>query len=191
MTEPRMRLAWAAALGAGAMLAFVVVVGLGVVYSGAVNVAATEEHSALTRWAFDTTFHRSVERRARGVGEPPAFTPAMVQTGAGEYRAMCQQCHGGPGVERQPWAAAMRPRPPHMTEAAAEWSPREVFWLVDHGVKATAMPAFGPTHDDATLWAIAAFVGELPAMTPARYAELTAAGGGDGEGGDGHHHTHG
>lgn len=188
MTEQRARLAWAAVLGAGAMLAFLILVGLGVVYSGAVNVAATEEHSALTRWALDTTFHRSVERRARGVDEPPPFTPAMVETGAGEYRAMCQQCHGGPGVERETWADAMRPRPPHLTEAAAEWSPREVFWLVGHGVKATGMPAFGPSHDDQTLWAIAAFVDELPAMTPGRYAELTAAAG---EGGDGDQHSHG
>lgn len=187
MTEQRARLAWSAVLGAGAMLAFLVVVGLGVVYSGAVNVAATEEHGAFTRWALDTTFRRSVARQARGVGEPPPFTPAMVAAGAGEYRAMCQRCHGGPGVEREPWANAMRPRPPHLTETAAEWSPREVFWLVDHGVKATGMPAFGPTHDGETLWAIAAFVGELPAMTAARYAELTVAG----DEGDGHQHTHG
>jgi mono/diheme cytochrome c family protein len=85
---------------------------------------------------------------------------------------MCEHCHAGPGVERAAWAAGMRPRPPHLTEKAAGWSPQEVFWIVKHGVRMTGMPAFGPSHDERTLWAIAAFVKELPAMTPERYAEL-------------------
>lgn len=82
----------------------------------------------------------------------------------------------------------MRPRPPHLTEAAAHWEPKEIFWLVKHGAKMTGMPAFGPTHDDKTLWNVAAFVSQLPAMTPERYAELageTASSGG-GHGGGGH-----
>jgi hypothetical protein len=66
----------------------------------------------------------------------------------------------------------MRPRPPHLTEAAADWDLREVFWLVRHGVKMSGMPAFGPSQDDQAIWNIAAFVKELPAMTPERYAAL-------------------
>ena len=105
----------------------------------------------------------------------------MIEAGAGEYKETCQHCHAGPGVERAGWASGMRPRPPHLAEAAAEWSLAEVFWLARHGVKMTGMPAFGPTHDDRTLWSIAAFVKELPAMTPERYAAL-----GGGEGGHAH-----
>ena len=41
----------------------------------------------------------------------------------------------------------------------------------------TGMPAFGPTHDDKTLWSVAAFVKELPAMTPEEYAAFESAGG--------------
>jgi mono/diheme cytochrome c family protein len=96
----------------------------------------------------------------------------MLAEGAGDYRAMCQHCHGGPGVERERWADGMRPRPPHLVEAAAEWQRNEVFWLLKHGVKMSGMPAFGPTHDDPALWAIASFVKQLPAMTPQRYSEL-------------------
>jgi mono/diheme cytochrome c family protein len=94
-----------------------------------------------------------------------------------EYKEYCQHCHAGPGVERAEWAGGMRPRPPHLTEAAAHWELAEIFWLVKHGAKMTGMPAFGPGHDDATLWGIAAFVKRLPAMTPEQYA---AAGGGAG-----------
>lgn len=164
--------------GATSLALALAAIGLIVVYTGAYNIAATEEHASITRWAFDTTFHSSVERRAGSVALPERFTPRMVESGARMYQEMCQQCHAGPGVERASWARGMRPQPPHLTEEAAEWEPAEVFWLVKHGAKMTGMPAFGPTHDDDALWSIAAFVREMPAMTPERYAALT-----DGQGG--------
>jgi mono/diheme cytochrome c family protein len=179
----------AAGLGVAAgvlgVLALLGTAGLLVVYTGAYNVAATEEHASFTRWAFDTTFQNSVERRAADVTPPEAVTPEMIAAGAASYKSLCQYCHAGPGVERAEWASGMRPRPPHLTEAAAEWDIREVFWLVRHGVKMSGMPAFGPTHDDQAIWSIAAFVKELPAMTPERNAQLgeSRTGTGHAEGG--------
>ncbi|WP_372621943.1 c-type cytochrome [Falsiroseomonas sp.] len=179
MDERKRAAGMGVAAGAIGTLLVIGIAGLAVVYTGAYNVAATEEHAAFTRWAFDTTFHNSVERRAADVADPGGVTPEMIAAGAQAYKAMCQHCHAGPGVERAAWASGMRPRPPHLAEAAATWEPREVFWLVRHGVKMSGMPAFGPSHDDRTIWSIAAFVKELPAMTPDRYASL----GGDGAGG--------
>ncbi|WP_230531078.1 c-type cytochrome [Microvirga roseola] len=168
--------------GALSVLAIAGIIGLVVVYSGAYNVAATEEHASFTRWAFDTTFHNSVESRADDIAAPAEFTPAMVAAGAGPYKAMCQHCHAGPGVERAEWASGTRPRPPHLSEAAARWEPEEVFWIVRHGVKMSGMPAFGPSHDDQAIWNIVAFVKQLPAMAPERYAALGSAGGHGGGG---------
>lgn len=189
MSDRKKALGLGAAVGAGGVLALLGAVGLVVVYTGAYNVAATEEHASFTRWAFDTTFQNSVERRAADVPPPESMTPEMIAAGATSYKALCQHCHAGPGVERAEWASGMRPRPPHLTEAAAEWEPREVFWLVRHGVKMTGMPAFGPTHDDQALWNIAAFVKELPAMTPERYAALGGTPEGGGHHGDGGQHS--
>lgn len=171
MEKPNSALAVGIAAGALGVLLLLGAIGLIVIYAGAYNVAATEEHSSLGRWAFDTTFHRSVQARAADI-EPPANLRAMVEQGATEYKEMCQRCHGGPGVERDTWANGMRPRPPHLTEEAVEWEAKEVFWLIKHGARMTGMPAFGPTHDDPTLWGIVATVKELPAMTPERYAAL-------------------
>ena len=146
-----------------------------VIYTGIYNVAATEEHTSLARWAMETTFHNSVARRADEVAAPDGFPDELIDAGAAEYAATCERCHGGPGAERAEWASGIRPRPPYLAEAAAHWSPQEVFWIVKHGVKMTGMPAFGPTHGDDELWSLAAFVTELPAMTPERYARLQAA----------------
>ncbi|MFN3522415.1 MAG: c-type cytochrome [Phenylobacterium sp.] len=168
-SPPKGRFGLGVAAGAGGLLAAGAVVGLIVVYSGGYDVAASEEHSAIGRWALDTTFHNSVRNRARGL-EPPQITPQMLQSGAGAYKAMCQHCHAGPGAEREPWAAGMRPRPPHLAEAAAQWEVKEIYWIAKHGVKMSGMPAFGATHDDRELWGLAAFVKQLPGMEAERYA---------------------
>ena len=180
MTDRRKAAGIGVVVGILGVVAAVAVFGLIVVYSGAYNVAATEEHTSFVRWAFDTTFQNSIELRAAEIVPPENVTPEMVTAGAGAYMSMCQHCHAGPGVERARWANGMRPQPPHLTEAASHWEIEEVFWLVRHGARMTGMPAFGPTHEDGALWNIAAFVKELPGMTPERYEELGAADGGDG-----------
>lgn len=166
------------AVGALGIMAVLGIAGLVVVYSGTYNVAASEEHASFTRWAFDTTFHNSVEHRAADIVAPASFPPDRLTQGATAYKSLCQHCHAGPGVERDKWASGMRPRPPHLVEAAARWSPQEVFWIVKHGVKMSGMPAFGPSQDDQAIWNIAAFVKELPAMTPEEYKGI---GGSEGE----------
>ena len=180
MDQKRRHVGLGALAGAVGTVTLLGAAGLTVVYAGVYDVAATEEHGALVRWAAETAYHRSVERGAEGVVAPEAVTTAEFEEGAASYKAMCQQCHGGPGAERAEWASGMRPRPPYLVEAAAEWEPEEVFWILQHGIKMSGMPALGPTHDDETLWAITAFVEELPAMTPERYAALGASQGGHG-----------
>nr|CCD31945.1 Cytochrome C family protein, di-heme cytochrome C (Class I) [Methylocystis sp. SC2] len=169
-----------AVVGAVLLVVFLAVVGLATVYTGAYNIAATEEHTALVRWAFATTFRNSIKSRAAGIQPPAAISPEIIATGASSYKQMCEHCHAGPGVKRAEWASGMRPRPPHLKEAAARWKAQEIFWLVKHGAKMTGMPAFGSTHDDQTIWSIAAFVKEMPAMTPETYAALGKSSGGRG-----------
>lgn len=172
MEKNRSRLGAGIAIGSVGLLALIGIAGLFVVYTGAYNVAATEEHMSITRWAFDTTMHQSVKQRAADVKPVETATSAMLTAGASAYKAMCQQCHAGPGADREGWADGMRPRPPHLVEAATKWETSEIYWIVRHGIKMSGMPAFGSTHDEKTLWSIAAFVKELPAMTPERYASL-------------------
>ena len=48
----------------------------------------------------------------------------------------------------------------------------------------TGMPAFGPTHDDATIWNIVAFIKQLPATDAEAYQRLEQQAGPD------HMHEH-
>ncbi|MCH9828978.1 MAG: cytochrome c [Gammaproteobacteria bacterium] len=174
------------AIGAFGMVLLLIAIALIVVLTGSYNVAATDRHSPIVGWALTTTMKNSVESRARGTEVPEAFTADMITAGASEYKAMCSRCHGGVGESRQEWAGTMRPTPPALAQVAYEWTAEEVFWLVKHGVKMTGMPAFGSTHDDETIWTIAAFVKALPDMSAEQYAAYDDTHGEEGA----HDHEH-
>lgn len=55
---------------------------------------------------------------------------------------------------------------------AREWRPAELYWVVRHGVKATGMPAWAYRLSDRDLWAVVAFLRQLPTLSPADYVEL-------------------
>jgi mono/diheme cytochrome c family protein len=48
-------------------------------------------------------------------------------------------------------------------------TPEQTFWIIKHGVKLTAMPAWGKTHDDDLIWDMVAFLQQLPKMNPQQY----------------------
>lgn len=183
------KLWWTAAGAVTGTVVLALIVLLILIYSGAYNVSAAVGHTAIGRWALETMMRNSVEARADA--EAPRFTAEMVRAGATEYKAMCQHCHGGPGASRAGWAEGLVPQPPELAHAATRWDASEVHWIVSNGIKMTGMPSFGATHDDRTIWNIAAFVEQLPAMTPQEYAAFPAGGHGggqpEGHGGSGGH----
>jgi len=50
---------------------------------------------------------------------------------------------------------------------------RREFWVVKHGIKMSAMPAWGKTLNDAAIWDIVAFARRMPLMTPEAYQQLS------------------
>ena len=152
-----------------------IAVWLAVAYSGAYNVAATDRHFDAVRWTLETTMHRSVSSRADDV-ELPEISGQLIAEGAGHYSESCVHCHGAPGREPAAWSRGMRPEPPHLVEAATEWTTEEIYWIAENGIKMSGMPAFGPHHAPDEIAAIAAFVSQLPGLSAEDYAALTGGG---------------
>lgn len=169
-----------------AALVLAMVGALAFIYSGLYNVAATDSHLGIVRWALNTSQERSVAEHAESVPEPPPLDSAAVVSGFQHFSSMCVVCHGAPGVERGEFGKGLNPTPPALSEKAEEYTPRELFWITKHGIKMAGMPAFGPTHSDEDLWGIVAFVQRLAGMSPQEYQRWVEAYGGDGGGGHGH-----
>lgn len=159
-------------------------------YSGAYNVAATDEHAGLVRWALSTTQERSVRAHADDLDVALPTDSAAIRAGYTAYSEMCVMCHGAPGVERGWVGKGMRPEPPELDHAAEKFSGEEVFWIIKHGIKMAGMPALGPTHSDEEILELAAFVEQLPQMSAEAYRMMGEAQRADSSSGDGHDHTH-
>lgn len=172
---------------AGFAVAFVAmaILGFGIVESGAYDVAATNPHTSVVAWALHTDFEKSVERQAKGVKDGPEADANMLREGFREYDEACVSCHGAPGVKPAVFAQGMLPRPPELTDAGEEFSRKEIYWIARHGVKMTGMPAFGPTHPDEEIWAVASFVKSLPDTSAEDYAKLRKEVPAEKEGGEG------
>jgi mono/diheme cytochrome c family protein len=66
----------------------------------------------------------------------------------------------------------MYPQPPNLSKIRVD--PRDAFWVIKHGVKMSGMPAWGGSHDDATIWSMVAFLQKLPELTPQQYEDMVA-----------------
>jgi mono/diheme cytochrome c family protein len=85
---------------------------------------------------------------------------------------MCSTCHGGPGVSPDELAKGLYPSPPEFYKSHDMPEPAEAFWVIKNGIRLTAMPGFGPTHDDQKIWAITYFLlNKMNKMSPGEYQD--------------------
>jgi mono/diheme cytochrome c family protein len=146
------------------------------VYSGAYNIAATEQHTAPVYWLMEATMRRSIRQRAEDIAVPDLGDPAMIERGLRLYRAHCVQCHGAPGVAPDAFALGLLPIPANLSLTAREWKrPAELYWAVKFGIKMSGMPAWEFRLDDRELWAVVAFMRVLPTLSAQDYASAARA----------------
>lgn len=151
------------------LVCIAVAVGFAVIVSGVISVAATTPDLPIVAWALDTTMTNSVQAHARDVIVPADYNNIDLHAGYDRFNDRCIFCHGAPGVEPRWLKKGLRPDPPNLTRTANDWTAAQVFWIVDHGIKMTGMPAAGPTYSEGEIWTLAAFVKTLPNLTPERY----------------------
>ncbi|KZD01001.1 c-type cytochrome [Oceanibaculum pacificum] len=152
---------------AGLATAGVVALALLGAWGGLYNVAASKPHLDVTRWALHQAMRNSVAFHARGIVPPPDLDePSRVERGVGHYSIGCAPCHGGPDQAQNLVVQHMQPAPPTLDEAADHWSARELFWIVKHGVKYTGMPAWPANNRDDEVWAVVAYLRQMPASPP-------------------------
>jgi mono/diheme cytochrome c family protein len=145
------------------------------VYLGFYNIGADAPHSGLVYNALQELRERSIESRSRDI-KPPADlnNPKRIAAGAGLYAEMCTGCHLGPGVEKSEMSQGLYPQAPELARGT-DLNPAQQFWVIKHGVKLTAMPAWGKTHDDQLIWDMVAFIRTLPNMSPEQYRAAIAS----------------
>ena len=165
---------------------FFATVGL-VVYSGLYPMGADVPHSKLSYWALEVLRDKSIERSSQDIVVPDLSSPQLRLSGGADYKDMCSSCHLKPGEKNSDMSIGLYPKPPNLTlsgdlhkgnnsENIDEKDAQRQFWIIKHGIKASGMPAWGPTHDDERIWAIVAFLQKLPEIDGDQYQVLTTRG---------------
>jgi mono/diheme cytochrome c family protein/cytochrome c2 len=159
-------------IGAGATLAAIGVSGAGFLYSGLYDVSALNQHLPPTYWLLETGMRASVKHHAKDIAVPPLEDARLVARGLAHFREHCVVCHGAPGVAPASFALGLTPVPGNLVQAAREWTPAELFWVTKSGIKMAGMPAWAARLSDDEIWAVVAFLRQLPRLSPAAYQDL-------------------
>lgn len=141
-------------------------------WSGIYDIGADAPHWKPTYALLAALRDRSIHVRAENLVAPNLDDPQRILKGAGQYAAMCSGCHLAPGMHDSEIRSGLYPQPPNLAQQRVD--PKRAFWVIKHGIKMSAMPAWGSSHDDATIWSMAAFLRKLPGMTPAGYKAIVA-----------------
>lgn len=156
-----------------AVLPFAVLVAA---WIGFFNVGASSGHWKITDWFLHFAMRSAIRTYAIGVEVPDELPRQAIQPAAAYFARGCAVCHGAPGEPRTPAMLNMLPRPPDLAKTVDEWTDAQLFRIVKHGVRFTGMPAWPAQTRDDEVWAMVAFLRELPAMPAAEYRSLAYGG---------------
>ncbi|NCT68624.1 MAG: cytochrome c [Rhodanobacteraceae bacterium] len=141
-------------------------------WSGLYDIGADAPHTRPVAALIGLLRERSIQAHAADLALPKLDDPQTILDGAGHYAEMCTGCHLAPGMADSEIRPGLYPRPPNLSKVRID--PRTAFWAIKHGIKMSAMPAWGATHDDDAIWSMVAFVQRLPELTPEQYKDLVA-----------------
>lgn len=143
-----------------------------VVWSGVIPVAANRANPFVDR-VLNYASLRSIRHHATKEANPVANDPAALKVGLEQYRHVCVDCHGGPGVVPEEFAGGLHPPAPDLASPDLRaFTDGMLFTTIRDGIGSTGMPAFGDTHSPKQIWSIVAFLRHLPALTPEEKREL-------------------
>jgi len=155
------------ALLGGAMAIFVV--------AGGVDVSADKPDSWLARNLLHFVFKRSEGSRSTSIIPPDDLAaPSRVQLAAQHFDMVCANCHGRPGFGQSVVALSMSPRPQDLPKVVGQFTDPELYLIVEHGVKYSAMPSWPTDARGDEVWSMVAFLKQLPKLDGKAYHEMTA-----------------
>jgi mono/diheme cytochrome c family protein len=145
-----------------------------VIFTGMLNVGADVPDTGFTKLLFMIARNRSIETRLDNIVAPDLSDQTLIAHGAKLYADNCEKCHLGPGTKDTNLVSGLNPMPPNFGHQNYFDSVKQ-FWVIKHGIKATAMPNWGRSFDDSTIWSLVAFVDQIPKLDENQFQKLTAS----------------
>ena len=110
----------------------------------------------------------AVPPAVRALSNPVPASPEAVAEGMSHYADHCATCHGNDGGGATEVGRNLYPRAPDMRLASTQQlSDGELFYVIEHGIRFTGMPAWGigTKEGEDSSWRLVHFLRHLPALT--------------------------
>lgn len=113
----------------------------------------------------------------RNAQNPIPLNPEVMKESLAHFADHCATCHANDGSGQTPIGKNVYPRAPDLRLADTQsMSDGEIFWVIHHGIRFTAMPAWGEGNLDKDLgsWKLVHAIRHLPQLTPEELGRMKA-----------------
>ena len=110
------------------------------------------------------------------LANPVLMNEESVRNGMAHFADHCAQCHANDGSGADMGKDMFPPTPDLKGSATQELSDGTLFYVIEHGVRFTGMPAFGTetVEGEESSWHLVNFIRHLPKLTGAELEEMAA-----------------
>ncbi len=145
------------------------ILALGVVFAlkGFVDMCADNPPSKMETTLAGHAMDASVARAAPKVPNPIPADEASLTAGARLYRDHCSLCHGDPAHPKSPLTDTLNPPPPQFMVDMADMPENQNFYILQHGIRWTAMPGWKNVLSEQQIWQTVTFLSHIRDLPPA------------------------
>jgi mono/diheme cytochrome c family protein len=144
---------------------------------GFIDPRADKEVSALESTIAMPALDAAVDRRASEAPNPIRPVDDNLTAGMKIYQTNCASCHGDIHRPRGVFADSFYPRAPQFIEDAPDMSENQNFYIIQHGIRLSGMPAWKQVLTEQEIWQVTTFLSHINKLPPqVSNAWKTAAG---------------
>jgi len=160
-----------------ALLIILPVAALGVLaLTGHLSFRATAKPSWIESEIAGRALDARLDHEARGMKNPVKETDLVLLAGMKTYRDSCAGCHGSPG-KPSPWGMkGLYPPVPQFADDPPDMPAPQMFLVVKHGIRYTAMGGFDGLVKDQDIWTVVTFLNHIHDLPPSVAGAWTRAG---------------
>jgi mono/diheme cytochrome c family protein len=133
--------------------------------TGRVDIRADVAPSPVVAHFLDVATHASVRRHAPAMQNPLPDDEQTLIAGGKLYLNDCVGCHGEPNKPSE-FGATFYPPVPQFAQTPTRYTESQIVWIAKHGARRSGMGAEGNSYSDSDYWRLAAFIHQLPRLSP-------------------------
>src|ERR1700676_3806992 len=141
-----------------ATLTIILVLGLLFAIMGFVDMRADNPPSRLETVLGGKAMDASVARAAPKAANPVTADATNLVAGARLYRDHCALCHGDPANPKSTLADSFNPPAPQFMNDMPDMPENHNFYILQHGIRWTAMPAWKNVVSEQQTWQLVTFL---------------------------------